>query len=152
MVRRSELEVHVDILKVLARHGPLKRTHIMYEANVNSSVLKQYLDLLTQHNLVEEQTLHKKGVVYAITERGLAVLKYFMEVDRALQMRARAPANMAKCHICGRNIDLERVDEYFKCLDCGQITCDACGDGSECNLCIADEAFIADSLHLERGF
>jgi predicted transcriptional regulator len=85
-MRRSKLEMHVDILKVLARHGPLKLTHIMYKANVNCSVLKQYLEFLIQHNLVEEQTLHKKRVVYAITERGLTVLRYFRELNNTLQI------------------------------------------------------------------
>jgi len=89
-MRRSKLEMHVDILKVLARHGPLKLTHVMYKANVNCSVLRQYLDFLIQHNLVEEQTLHKKRhkirVVYAITERGLTVLKYFRELNSALRI------------------------------------------------------------------
>jgi predicted transcriptional regulator len=89
-MRRSILELHIDILKALARHGPLKLTHIMYKANVNCSVLKQYLDFLIQHNLVEEQTLQKKRqktkVVYAITERGLTVLKYFKELNIALHI------------------------------------------------------------------
>ena len=82
--------MYVDILKVLARNGPLKLTHIMYKANVNCSVLKQHLDFLIQQNLVEEQTSQKKRrktrVVYAITERGKTVLKYFREVNRALQI------------------------------------------------------------------
>jgi predicted transcriptional regulator len=89
-MRRSKLEIHVDVLKVLARHGPLKLTHIMSKANVNCGALKQYLDFLIQHNLVEEQALHKKRtkitVVYAISERGLAALKYFRELDVALQI------------------------------------------------------------------
>ena len=85
-MRRSKLEMHVDILKVLARHGPLKLTHVMYKANVNCSVLKQYLDFLIQHNLVKGQTLPKKRVVYAITENGLTVLKYFREVNSVLQI------------------------------------------------------------------
>ncbi len=89
-MRRSKLEMYIDVLKVLARHGPLKLTHIMYKANVNCSVLKQYLDFLIQHNLVEEKILHKKRhktrIVYAITERGLTVLKYFRELDIALQI------------------------------------------------------------------
>jgi len=93
-MRRSKLEMHVDILKVLAHHGPLKLTHIMYKANVNCSVLKQYLDFLIQHNLVEEQTLHKKrhktSVVYAITERGGTVLKYFRDLNNALQITEEA--------------------------------------------------------------
>ena len=86
--------MHVDILKALARHGPLKLTHIMYKANVNCSVLKQYLDFLIQHNLVKEQTLHKKRhttrAVYDITERGQTVLKYFMELNSALQITEEA--------------------------------------------------------------
>jgi len=84
------LEMYVDILKVLARHGPLKLTHVMYKANINCSVLKQCLDFLIEQNLVEEQTLQKKRnkerVVYAVTERGRTVLKYFWELNNALQL------------------------------------------------------------------
>ena len=83
--------MHVDILKALARHGPLKLTHIMYKANINCNVLKQYLDFLIQQNLVEEQTLHNKTrIVYAITERGRTVLKYFRELSSALQITEEA--------------------------------------------------------------
>ncbi|MFW6111031.1 MAG: winged helix-turn-helix domain-containing protein, partial [Thermoproteota archaeon] len=52
MTRRSKLEMYVDVLKVLARNGPLKLTHIMYKANVNCSVLKDFLDFLMEHDLV----------------------------------------------------------------------------------------------------
>jgi len=93
-MRRSKLEMYVDILKVLTHHGPLKLTHIMYKANVNCSVLKQYLDFLIQQNLIEEQTLGKKRnktrVVFAITERGRTVLKYFRELNSALQITEEA--------------------------------------------------------------
>jgi predicted transcriptional regulator len=89
-MRRSKLEMHIDILKVLAHHGPLKLTHVMYKANVNCSVLKQYLDFLIQRGLIEEQTLYKKRnktrVVYGITERGTTVLKYFRKLNLALQI------------------------------------------------------------------
>ena len=93
-MRRSKLEMYVDILKVLARHGPLKPTHIMYKANVNFDVLKKDLDFLTQQNLVEEQFVHQKRnktkLTYAITERGRTVLKYFWELARALQINEEA--------------------------------------------------------------
>ena len=89
-MRRSKMEMYVDILKVLAQNGPLKLTHIMYKANVNCSVLKQNLDFLIQQNLIEEQTRLKKRnkikVRYAITERGKTVIRYFNEVNRALQI------------------------------------------------------------------
>ena len=83
-MRRSKLEMYVDILKVLARHGPLKLTHIMYKANVNCSVLKEYLDFLMQQNLIEEKTVGKKRIVYAVTQRGITVLKYFRELKTVL--------------------------------------------------------------------
>ena len=82
--------MYVDTLKVLAKNGPLKLTHIMYKANVNCSVLKQNLDFLIQQNLIEEQIRLKKRnktkVRYAITVKGKAVIRYFNEVNRALQI------------------------------------------------------------------
>ena len=93
-MRRSKLEMYIDILKVLAHHGPLKLTHIMYKANVNCSVLKRYLDFLIQQNLIEEQAVGKKRsktrVVYTITERGRTVLKYFRGLNSALQLTEEA--------------------------------------------------------------
>jgi predicted transcriptional regulator len=84
------MEMYVDILKVLAKNGPLKLTHIMYKANVNCSVLKQNLDFLINQNLIEEQvTLKKRNktkVRYAITQKGRTVIRYFNEVNRALQI------------------------------------------------------------------
>ena len=85
-MRRSKLEMYVDILKVLSHRGPLKLTHIMYKANVNCSVLKQYLDFLIRQNLVEERTMGKKHTVYAITERGITVLKHFRELKTLLPL------------------------------------------------------------------
>jgi len=92
-LRRSKLEMYVDILKVLARSGPLKLTHIMYKANVNCSVLKEYLDFLIAQNLVEEKTVGKKRIVYAITERGITVLKYFRELKAVLPIIEEARTN-----------------------------------------------------------
>ena len=85
-MRRSKMEIHLDILKTLAQKGPLKLTHIMYKANVNCSVLKGYLDFLTQQKLVEEKALRKERIVYEITEKGLTVLKYFRELQIMLPM------------------------------------------------------------------
>lgn len=88
------MEMYIDILKVLAHNGPLKLTHVMYKANVNCSVLKEYLEFLIQQNLIEEQITPKKRnktkVGYAITERGKTVLRYFNEVNRALQITLEA--------------------------------------------------------------
>ena len=83
-VRRSKLEMYVDILKVLAHRCPLKLTHVMYKANVNCSVLKEYLEFLIKQGLVEERKLGKRRVAYGITERGVTVLKHFKEFRQVL--------------------------------------------------------------------
>jgi predicted transcriptional regulator len=56
----------------------------MYKANVNCSVLIEYLGFLTQKELVEERNIGRKRTVYAITQRGVTVLKYFGELKRVL--------------------------------------------------------------------
>ena len=89
-MRRSKMEMYIDILKVMAQSGPMKLTHVMYKANLNCSVLKQNLEFLIQQNLIEEQITVKKRnktkISYAITEKGRTVIKYFNEVNRALQI------------------------------------------------------------------
>jgi len=47
-------------------------------------VLKEYLDFLMKQGLVEERTIGKRRVVYAITQRGITVLKYFRELKQVL--------------------------------------------------------------------
>jgi len=83
-VRRSKLEMYVDILSVLAHRGPLKLTHIMYKSNVNCSVLSEYLEFLLKQGLVEERNVKKNRIVYAVTQRGLTALKLFRELKQAL--------------------------------------------------------------------
>lgn len=83
-MRRSKLEMYVDILKVLAQRGPLKLTHVMYKANVNCSVLSEYLEFLMTHGLVEERILTKNRTVYAVTQQGITVLRSFRELTQAL--------------------------------------------------------------------
>jgi len=97
-MRSSKLEMYIDILRTLAQRGPLKLTHIMYKANVNCSVLKEYLDFLIEQQLVEEKTVGKKRIVYVVSEKGLQVLKYFRELKVMLPViedgQARLPASL----------------------------------------------------------
>jgi len=88
-MRRSKLEIHIDILRALAYHGRLKPTHITYKANVNCSALKECLSFLLERNLVKEQTINKrrkKRKVYAITELGLTALRNVKEINNALHV------------------------------------------------------------------
>ena len=84
---RSKLEMHIDILKVLAQKGPLQLPHIMYQANVNCNILKGYLDFLIKQGLIEERVIEKSSVVYANTDRGTNVIKFFGELDKPLPLK-----------------------------------------------------------------
>ena len=96
-MRRSKLETYVAILSVLAQRGPLKLTHIMYKANVNCSVLREQLDFLIKQNLVQERIVKKEHTVFAVTPRGITVLKYFRELTQALPIieEVRSQTNRA---------------------------------------------------------
>ena len=83
-MRRSKLEMYLDILRVLAQTGPLKLTHVMYKTNVNCSILKEYLNFLIQKNLVAERTVNNKRLVYVITDNGVQVLRSFRELKTLL--------------------------------------------------------------------
>jgi predicted transcriptional regulator len=86
IMRRSKLEMYVDILEVLALRGPLKLTHVMYKANVNCSILKEYLEFLIQQELVEKKAFGKRRVAYGISSKGLIVLKQFKELKQVLPL------------------------------------------------------------------
>jgi predicted transcriptional regulator len=89
-MRRSKLEMAIDILKILAQKGPLKLTHIMYKTNVNCDVLNKNLGFLMKHGLIEVRNLGRRRHVYAITALGLTLLKSWKEVKQLL------PANVGK--------------------------------------------------------
>ena len=79
-MRRSKLEVYIDILNVLATKGHLKLTHIMYKSNVNCKVLKEQLEFLVKNRFVEERTLRNERTVYGITPKGTQILRVFGEI------------------------------------------------------------------------
>jgi predicted transcriptional regulator len=83
-LRRSRLETYVDILNVLARKGPLKLTHIMYKANVNCNILKEYLVFLIKQGLVEERTITGERTVFTVTQSGKMVLNNFRILTESL--------------------------------------------------------------------
>jgi predicted transcriptional regulator len=70
----------------------------MHKANINCSILKTYIEFLIKQNLVEEKTIGKHRVIYAITQRGIKVLKYFEELNQALPIAEEAGNNTPTAH------------------------------------------------------
>jgi predicted transcriptional regulator len=90
-MHRSKLEMHIDILRVLADYEPLKLTHMMYKVNINCCALKDYLEFLIKQGLVEEKAVGKKGLAYMITQRGRLVVKAFEELKHVLPITEETP-------------------------------------------------------------
>jgi len=86
-MKRSKLEMYVDILKVLAKSGPLQLTHIMYQANVDCIILKEHLGFLIKQGLIEEIVMEKNSQVYANTNRGTTVIRFFNKLNKILPVK-----------------------------------------------------------------
>jgi predicted transcriptional regulator len=81
------MEMYCDILVVLARGIPLKITHIMQKANLNSIILKEGLAFLIGQKLVEKRMTvecHSIYEFYAITKTGTSVLGRLREINQIL--------------------------------------------------------------------
>jgi predicted transcriptional regulator len=83
-MRRSKLEINIDILKTLALKGPLKLTHIMYKANLNCDVLKKNVEFLIKQDLIKKRIVGAENTVYSITSKGLTLLNGWKEVKEWL--------------------------------------------------------------------
>jgi predicted transcriptional regulator len=70
---RNRLGILANLLTV-ARNGSLK-THLMYNANLSYTMLKDYLQFLRDNGLVTEETYDDENVtIYKTTDRGLKFL------------------------------------------------------------------------------
>jgi len=83
-MRRSHLELYVEILNLLSQSGSLKLAHLMYKTNLNYTMIKKYVEFLAKQGLVEEQTVGNDRTLWAITQRGTGVIKYFPQQERNL--------------------------------------------------------------------
>jgi predicted transcriptional regulator len=87
-MRKSKLEMDIDILSVLAENEGLSQTHLMSRSNVNRHEIKEQLDFLTQNGLVETKTLENGNTVYFITARGTEILRSFVEIKQVFPLEA----------------------------------------------------------------
>jgi predicted transcriptional regulator len=80
MIRRSKLEVFMDIMKVVAEESQMKRTRIMYKANLAWNVLNSALDTMEEKGILSSVET-PSGVVVILTADGLDLLQRFSEVE-----------------------------------------------------------------------
>lgn len=82
--KRDKLDITIDILSALIkRDGILKKTRLLYRANLSHSLLNQFLDALESENCV---IVNKKGsnIFVEITENGY---KKYSELDKLKRLK-----------------------------------------------------------------
>ncbi|MDG6919450.1 MAG: hypothetical protein JRN62_08480 [Nitrososphaerota archaeon] len=80
LIRRSKIEVFADVMRVIAEEREMRRTRVMYKANLAWKVLKEALDFLEQKGMVRSQA-KDAGIFVSLTEEGYGVLRRFSELE-----------------------------------------------------------------------
>ncbi|MBL7054630.1 transcriptional regulator [Candidatus Woesearchaeota archaeon] len=77
--RRGKLEVIADILRSIQnKGGKIKPTHLLYKSNLSHVKLKEYVNMLLQKGMIEEQQV-KGRKMFFMKEQGH---KFLLEFER----------------------------------------------------------------------
>ncbi len=90
--RRSRVELYIDILQAIA-NGQESPARIVYAANLSYDRVVKCLDFLEEQNLIKRSSDTKKRR-YKVVSKGMDVLKYFGEVQRALFYKKKTINNI----------------------------------------------------------
>ena len=71
--KRNKLEITADILRVAV--GGARKSHIVYQANLNFQIIKNYLKELINSGLLQSPINGSK--LYTTTEKGLQYINYY---------------------------------------------------------------------------
>ena len=79
MERRNRINIIYDILRVIQeRGGEIKKTHIMYRANLSHNQMKLYLNELYKKKFIEKTDADKPLI--KITKKGQDFLRQYAQV------------------------------------------------------------------------
>jgi len=81
----------------------------MCKANVNGCILKGQLGFLIEQGLVEERRVGKRSIVFAVTQRGIVVLKYFRELGEVLPITEEDNKQTSHPHLPAKPFSKHKV-------------------------------------------
>ncbi len=100
-MRRSDLEIHTDILKTLSINRALNVTSILRKANINFNQSRDYFGFLLENGLIEKLNLERE-VVYNITPKGILVLKALVKIEEAAKIEDEPLSQESKTQVINR--------------------------------------------------
>ena len=99
---RGKIQIMDDVL-ALATSG-IKKTHIMYRANLSYEQVHLYLGELIGKRLITQDVSPKDGVVYRTTEKGREFLLYYTHLVEFLEEEKQEPeAELSSPYISSRS-------------------------------------------------
>lgn len=69
MNRRNKTQIYLDILLAIRRESGLKKTHIVYKANLTNTRVQSYLDSLLSKGFISEENRGNE-TFFIITDKG----------------------------------------------------------------------------------
>ena len=72
-MKRNNLDICADILRV--SKGGAKKTHLVYQANLNFKIVKRYIS-----ELMEKELLEREGDRYYLTSKGSEFIERYDEL------------------------------------------------------------------------
>jgi predicted transcriptional regulator len=91
---RNKVDIIYDIL-ASAVDGGVKKTHIMYRANLSSEQMKFYFHTLVSHSLLSTDKDSEDNSIYKTTQKGFKFLQCCIQIKSLISQ----PANEK---ICGK--------------------------------------------------
>lgn len=77
--KRNKLQVTFDILKAIQeKNGKIKRTHILYKANLSHQMLDEYLKDLIERDFVIEENAKVRN--YSLTDKGFDYINKYQRI------------------------------------------------------------------------
>jgi len=80
MMRRTKVEILLDILETLTLDGPLRVTWLMRKVNVPWLRLKPYLTFAVNNFIID-----RRGTTYQITPLGVNMYKKYLELQNIVK-------------------------------------------------------------------
>ena len=74
--RRNEIDIFAEIL-YLANEGGIKKTSMVYQANLNFVIIDRFLSKLLDRALIEVE-----GKIYKTTDKGITFLHHYEELEK----------------------------------------------------------------------
>ncbi len=80
MTRRTKINIVNDMLNTIQRKGgKIKKTHLMYKANLSHKLLVTYLDELVSKGFIKEANENGTNLL-VITDKGYDFLNHFKKL------------------------------------------------------------------------